>query len=246
MRMIIGGERVASRSGEEIEVLNPATQEVVDTVPAATEEDVNLCLEKALEGKKEWGRTPLYVRTALLKKCSQTLLEHKTELATLLAREMGKPIVQAEIDVEDAAQKFMGYAEKANHLYGEVLPEAQPGVEQDVAFTKREPLGVVVCIVPFNYPLILATQKIAPALAAGNAVIIKPSTDDPLTLIRMTELLLECGIPGNALQIITGKGSAVGKWLVANEKINAVILTGSTDERSESGGRPRPKGNAVG
>ncbi|MGI9952721.1 aldehyde dehydrogenase family protein [Moorellaceae bacterium AZ2] len=233
MKMIIGGERVASRSGEEIKVFNPATQEVVDTVPAATEEDVNLCLEKALEGKKEWGTTPLYVRTALLRQCSQALLEHKTELATLLAREMGKPIVQAEIDVEDAAHKFTGYAEKANHVYGEVMPDMQPGVEQDIVFTRREPLGVVVCIVPFNYPLVLATQKIAPALAAGNAVIIKPSTDDPLTLIRMTELLLECGIPGNALQMITGKGSTVGKWLVANEKINAVSLTGSTEVGKE-------------
>lgn len=232
MRMIIGGAKVGSRWGEEIEVINPATQEVMDKVPAAAEEDVNLCLESAFQGKKEWGATPLYARTAILEKCAEKIRKHKTELAALLSREMGKPIVQAEIDVEGAAHIIKGNAERANHIYGEVMPE-KLGAEKDVVFTKREPLGVVVCIVPFNYPLILATQKIAPALAGGNAVIIKPSTEDPLALIRMTELLLEAGIPENAVQIITGRGAKVGKWLVANNKINAVSMTGSTEAGRE-------------
>lgn len=228
MYMIIGGNKIPPRPGEEIEVINPATQELIDTVPAATKEDVDLCLENAQKGKKEWGNMPLYVRTSILKKCAEVINEHKSELATLLCKETGKPIFQAEIDIDDATHKLMSYAEKANHIYGEVMSDMQPGVEKDIVFTKREPLGVVVCIVPFNYPLILGTQKFAPALAAGNAVIVKPSTENPLTMIRMVELMIECGVPANAFQIVTGRGSTLGKMLVANPKINAVSLTGST------------------
>jgi acyl-CoA reductase-like NAD-dependent aldehyde dehydrogenase len=229
MKMIIGGQKVDASSNEVIEVTNPATREVIDTVPSATEEDIARCLDFAQIGKKEWGNTPVYSRSSILKKSAQVILERKAELADLLSRETGKPIWVAENEVVDAAQKFESYSEKIKHIYGEVMPDAQPGVEKDIVFTRREPLGVVVCIIPFNYPLILATQKIAPALAAGNAIIVKPATDDPLALIRMCEILLECGVPANVLQVVTGKGSAMGKWLVSNPKINAVSLTGSTE-----------------
>ncbi len=229
MKMIIGGRKVDSRSREELPVINPATQELIDTVPSATKDDVDLCLENAIKGKKEWGGTPLYVRTSIMKSSSYALLQQRAELAALLTKESGKPVRVAENEVTDAAQKLMSYAEKANHLYGEVIPDCHPGTEKDIPFTRREPLGIVVCIIPFNYPLILAMQKIAPALAGGNAVIVKPASDNPLTVIRMSEILLECGIPPNALQVITGRGSRVGKWLVANPQINAVSVTGSTE-----------------
>jgi acyl-CoA reductase-like NAD-dependent aldehyde dehydrogenase len=229
MKMIIGGQKVGASSGEEIAVTNPATQEAIDTVPSAAEEDIARCLEYAQLGKKEWGAAPVYARSTILQKAARAILECKAELADLLSRESGKPIWVAENEVVDAASKFESHAEKAKHMCGEVMPDAQPGVEKDIVFTRREPLGVVVCIIPFNYPLILAAQKMAPALAAGNAIIVKPATDDPLALMRMCEILLECGVPMNALQVVTGKGSALGKWLVSTPKINAVSLTGSTE-----------------
>ena len=229
MKMIIGGQKVGASSGEEIQVTNPATQEVIDTVPAATKDDVERCLDFALQGKKEWSAVPAYVRSATIEKGSQALLAHKKELSELLCRESGKSIMMAEIEVISAAMKFQSHAEKVKHIYGDVMPVAQPGIERDIVFTRREPLGVIVCIIPFNYPLILSSQKIAPALAAGNTVIVKPASDDPLTLIRMCEIFLENGIPANALQVVTGRGSTVGQWLVANPKINAVSLTGSTE-----------------
>jgi succinate-semialdehyde dehydrogenase/glutarate-semialdehyde dehydrogenase len=227
MQMIIGGEKVSAKSGEEIRVINPATREFIDTVPAATQEDIELCLKNAQQGKVEWANTPLYVRTAILKKCAEALLAHKEELAALLSKEMGKPITQAELDVDITASKYFGFAEKANHLGSEVMPVEFMG-ENDIIFTRREPLGVVAVIAPFNYPLILSTHKLAPALAAGNAVIVKPASDNPLAVIRLVELFLECGIPANVLQVVTGSGAAVGKWLVDNPEINAVSLTGST------------------
>jgi len=226
--MIIGGEKITPKDGREIKVLNPATQELIDTVPDATQEEIDLCLENAQKGKKEWGLMPLYERTAILKKCAEALMAHKEELATLLCKETGKPIFQAEIDIDDTVGKLIGHAERANHLYTEVISNSQPGTENDIVFTRREPWGVVVCIVPYNYPLILGMQKIAPALAAGNAVIAKPSSENPLALIRMVELMLECGVPANAFQVVTGRGSTVGKWLIQTSKIDAVSLTGST------------------
>ena len=229
MKMLIGGQKVASSSGEEIRVINPATQELIDTIPSATKKDVDRCLANAQQGKKEWSSVPTYKRAAILKKCAQAILEHEPELVELLSKESGKPLYVAKNEVHDAAVKFESYAEKVNHTYGAVMPDVQPGAEKDIVFTRREPLGVVVCITPFNYPLILATQKIGPALAAGNAVILKPATDNPLALIRMCEILLECGIPGNALQVVTGRGPTLGKWLVATPLINAVSLTGSTE-----------------
>lgn len=229
MKMLIGGQKVASSSGEEIKVINPATQELLDTVPSATKDDVDRCLEIAQEGKKAWSSVPTYERASILKKCAQAILEHENELVELLSKESGKPLYVARNEVHDAAVKFESYAEKVNHTYGAVMPDVQPGAEKDIVFTRREPLGVVVCITPFNYPLILATQKIGPALAAGNAVILKPATDNPLALIRMCEIMLACGIPGNALQVVTGRGSTLGKWLVSTPKINAVSLTGSTE-----------------
>ncbi|MGE5542751.1 MAG: aldehyde dehydrogenase family protein [Bacillota bacterium] len=130
MEMIIGGKRVGFDGREECRITNPATREMVDTVPVATRQDVEDCLDNAQRGKREWGGMPLYARTAILRKCSETLIAHKTELATLLAREMGKPVFQGEIDVEDAAHKYMSHAERANHLYGEVMSDMQPGVEK--------------------------------------------------------------------------------------------------------------------
>lgn len=229
MEMIVNGKHLPASDGKTLNVFNPATGELVDTVPAATYEDAQLCLSAAQEGKKEWGSVPLYQRVAIIQKFSRLLHEKADELGPLLCREMGKPIGAAVGEVHLMAGIAQAYSEHANHLYDMGIPDNCAGYSRDHIFTRREPLGVVLCILPFNYPLYIGAHKIIPALLMGNAVIIKPPSYNPLTLIKVTEVLQESGVPANAIQIITGSGSLLGKVLVESDKINAVAFTGSTE-----------------
>ena len=228
MKMIINGQKKDSSSNRIIEIINPFNQELLDTVPSAAEEDLESALEYASKGKKVWGETPLYKRSKILLQFTEKVREQREELSVLLCKETGKTIKEARIEISSVQHIFRNFIEHANHLYGITIPDSQPGGENDIIFTRREPLGVVACIIPFNYPALTYAYKVAPALITGNAVIVKPPSDNPMTLIRMTELLLECGMPENAIQIVTGSGSVVGKYLVESSKINAVSLTGST------------------
>ena len=230
MKMFIGGKAVDATGNKTIDVLNSATQEKVDTVPAATAEDVKKAIEIASLGKKLWAQTPMHERARILLKSAETLEARVEELAILLSTEMGKVIKEARGEVDCAVQILRAYVEKAKHFYGETMTtDTQPGCDKDIIFTRREPLGIVVCISPFNYPVELCMHKVASALSVGNAVIIKPATDNPLTLLRITELMLEAGVPGEVLQIITGQGSLIGNILVESEHVDAVSFTGSTE-----------------
>jgi len=152
------------------------------------------------------------------------------ELAVLLSTEMGKVIREARGEVDCAVQILRAYVEKAKHFYGETITtDSQPACDKDIIFTRREPLGIVACISPFNYPVELCMHKVASALSVGNSVIVKPATDNPLSLIRITELMLGAGVPGEVLQIVTGQGSLIGNILVESEHIDAVSFTGSTE-----------------
>jgi len=229
MDMIINGKHLQASDGKTIAVTNPATGELVDTVPAATREDAELCLAAAQEGKKEWAAVPLYKRVAIIQKFAKLLHEKADELGPILCREMGKPIGAAVGEVHLMAGIAQAYSEHANHLYDMAIPDNCAGFSKDHIYTRREPLGVVLCILPFNYPLYIGAHKIIPALLMGNAVIIKPPSYNPLTLIKVVEVLQESGVPANAIQIITGSGSLLGKVLVESDKINAVAFTGSTE-----------------
>ena len=227
--MIIGGEKVDSRDGKVIEATNPASMELLDTVPSATSEDVERALDIAQEGKRVWAQTPLYERCRKLMAFADLVEENKDELALLLCKETGKAIKDAWAEVGGIPSVVRAYAERAAHLYGSCLSDVQPGTEHDLIITIREPLGVIVCVIPFNFPAGTLAHKIAPALAMGNAVIVKPPSDNPLNNIRMVELLLEAGIPGSVVQVVTGSGSVVGKELIASPKIDGLSLTGSTE-----------------
>ncbi len=229
MKMMIDGKRVDAKDNATIQVLNSATQEFIDTVPAATEEDVRKAIAAAQEGKKVWGDTPQYKRSELLVKCADAIDQNLEALARTLTTEMGKVISEARAEVDCAAQIFRGFAEMANHFYGQTMSEFQKGSETDIIFTKHEPLGVVACITPFNYPAELCYHKVAAALAVGNAVIIKPATDNPLTVMRIAELCWEAGVPGNVLQVVTGQGQKIGRILAEAEGIDKISLTGSTE-----------------
>jgi len=228
-KMIINGEKRDSKDGKIIEVYNPYNGEVIGSVPDATKDDVEKAVAVAQIGKKIWCETPIFERCEVLKKFADKMVENTEMIADIECKETGRPFARCMNDVPAAARTFRRFAEAALHRYGETMPRSEKGFEKDIVFTTYEPLGIMVCIVPFNHPISLYSNKVAPALAAGNAVIVKPPSDDPLVPVVMTELLLECGIPKEVLQIVTGRGGTVGNWLIDNPNIDGVSFTGSTE-----------------
>jgi acyl-CoA reductase-like NAD-dependent aldehyde dehydrogenase len=230
MKMIIDGKAVDASGGATIPVTNPATGKVIDTIPAASEADVKLAVEKAKQGQKIWAKVPLHEKGDILLKFVALVEENKEKLARTLSDETGKPITEARGEIANIPIAFKGFIEKAKHLYGEVIPNGQEkNQEHHVLLTVREPVGVVACVIPFNFPCDLFDQKVAPALLAGNAAIVKPSTDNPLTLCMLTELLVKAGVTNGAIQVLTGRGSQVGNWLCQNPDVHAITFTGSTE-----------------
>ena len=226
MKMLIGGKKVDSRDKRTIDVINPATGAFLDTIPMATREDVDEAVENAKKGQKEWAAIPLLQREKIIHQFLRLLEEHKREIISVCTRECGKHVGTTIFEFNQTPTLFSGYMESAKRMDGKLLV---PGTElghdgktaQDLIMVLHEPLGTVAAIVPFNAPMLLYSFKVAPALAAGNSVIVKPPTDNPLTDIMITELLLEAGVPGNTVQIVTGSGSKVGNWLVQNPGVDA-------------------------
>ena len=237
MKMIINGKEACSSDGKVIEVTNPATGAVIDTVPAATCEDVDRAVTCAKAAQKEWAKVPVYKRAEIMKKFLVLVEENKEALAQTLSAETGKPIVEARAEIGNIFISFEAFSEKAKHLYDKVIPSGlEAGQEKNILITQREPVGVVVCVIPFNFPCDLFDQKVAPALLAGNAAIVKPSTDNPLTLCMLTKLLTEAGVTDGAVQIVTGRGSTVGNALCSHPGVDLITLTGSTEVGIETAG----------
>lgn len=235
MKNIIGKEMLDASNGAVVEVFNPATKALIDTVPNSTIEDVDKVAKVAHEAQKIWENTPMYERGEILKKFVTLVERDKNALAKLLSDETGKPITEAIAEVGNTKMFVEAYVERAKHLYGINIPlGTEPGQENTIQYTMRQPLGVVACIIPFNFPLDLFGQKVPSALIMGNAVIIKPSTYNPLTLTKYTELLLEAGVPAGVVNCIHGQGKVVGQALAAHPLIHCVSLTGSTSAGQET------------
>lgn len=230
MQMIINGKPAAASDGAVLEVINPANGQVVDTVPAATESDVNVAVAAAQAGQKVWAKVPVSEKAEIMMKFLTLVERDKEDLAWTLSRETGKPITEARAEIGNIPISFKAFSERAKHLYGEVIHgEQEPGQQNHILLTTREPIGVVAAVIPFNFPCDLFDQKVAPALLAGNAVIVKPSTDNPLTLCKLTALLVEAGVSDGAIEIVTGRGATAGNWLCAHPGVTAITLTGSTE-----------------
>jgi succinate-semialdehyde dehydrogenase/glutarate-semialdehyde dehydrogenase len=230
MKMIIDGKEAGASDGKTIDVLNPATGKVIDSIPAATEADVKRAVEKAQAGQKKWAAVPVHEKGDILLKFLALVEENKEDLARTLSNETGKPITEARGEIANIPIAFKGFIERAKHLYGEVIPAGiEKGQENHVQIVTREPIGVIACIIPFNFPCDLFDQKVAPSLLAGNAAIVKPSTDNPLTLCKLVALLVKAGVTDGAIEIVTGRGSTVGNWLCQNPGVHAITFTGSTD-----------------
>lgn len=229
MKNLIGYEWKEASNGAKIEVVNPATSELIDTVPNVTLEDVDTAVKVAEVEQKKWAEVPMHQRADILYKFVDLVERDKERLAKLLMTETGKPIKEARGEIANVKIGVYGFIERAKHLYNESIPAGQEaGQEKTMQITVRAPLGVVAAIIPFNFPSDLFCQKIPPALLMGNSIIIKPSNYNPLTLIEYTKLLLEAGVPTGCVQILTGDGPVVGQALAAHPGVHLVSLTGST------------------
>ncbi len=229
MKMIINGEYVKSSNGIDLPVYNPYTGKVVDTVPSATKEDIDFAAKYAVKAQHEWKKVSVYKRVELAYRFLELVNEHKEELAQCLTEESGKPIHQSRIEINNIQISWKAFCEKAKHLYGSVIPAGQEeNHDGDIVITTREPIGVVACVIPFNFPCNLFNQKVAPAILSGNAAIVKPSMDNPLTVGKLVGYLQDAGFPKGVVQFVTGKGSEIGSFISENPDIDALTLTGST------------------
>jgi acyl-CoA reductase-like NAD-dependent aldehyde dehydrogenase len=227
-RLFINGEWRPSSDGATSAVVNPATGEQAATVAAATTADVNAAVAaaKAAFHDGRWSGLSGRERSRVLNRAAVLIRERAEELALTESTDVGKPITFARVvDVATAADQYEYVAALAQQLDGSVRETPLAAH----AFTKREPLGVVAAITPFNFPLILSSTKIAAALAAGNSVVHKPASDTPLSALLMAGILTEAGVPAGVFNVVTGSGGALGDHLVAHPDVNKVAFTGSTE-----------------
>src|SRR2546425_5538754 len=222
-RMFIDGEFVESLSGETFAVENPATEEQIDNVPRSSSADAERAVLAAVKAQDDWRFVPGIEKCELLHGVARKMRERQSDLARLLTEEGGKPLIENMDEVEWVAACFDYYAEVGRHESGRVIPPVQ---RHQINFVMKEPYGVVVCIVPWNYPLLLMSWKVAPALMAGNAVIIKPSEHTPLSTLLLAEIAFQ-ELPRGIVNVVTGYGQEVGEPLVAHRHTHLVAFTGS-------------------
>ena len=228
MKMYVAGQWVDKP--KKIEVTNPFDGSVVDTVPQADKGDVDRALESATRGAKVMARLPGYERYKILKKAADLLEARVEEFGRTITLEEGKIIGEGRTEASRSVQTLTLSAEEAKRIHGETIPfDGAPGATRQFGFTLRVPCGVVVAISPFNFPLNLVCHKVGPALAAGNSVVIKPATDTPLSALKLTEILLEAGLPPEAVQCLTGHGGEIGDLLCADRRVRKITFTGSRD-----------------
>ena len=224
--MFVDGEWVAGHGEEAIEVVNPATEGVVATVPKGTREDAKEALEAAQRAQKAWAELTPLKRASFMMKVAQLIRENREKLANTLTMEQGKPLYESRLEVDGSAAHFEYFAEFARRIEGDVLPSDNP--DQTVMILKL-PIGVVAAITPWNFPSAMVARKIAPALITGNSVVVKPSSSTPLSAVEMVKLIEEAGIPKGVVNLVTGGGSDVGDELCGNKKTGLVTMTGSTE-----------------
>jgi len=225
-QLFINGEWRDAAGGQTIEVVNPATEEVIAEVASAEQADVDAAVaaaRAALDGP--WAKLSARERGRLVWRIGEKLMERADDIARLETLHNGKPIFESrQIEVPAAAECFQYYAGWADKIHGETVPVKG----NFLTYTLREPVGVVAAIVPWNFPLLLTSWKVAPALACGNTVIIKPASQTPLTALALAEIAHEVGLPPGVLNVVTGPGSQVGQMIVEHPGIDKVAFTGDT------------------
>lgn len=223
--MFIGGKSVPSATGKYFPVFNPATEEVIAEVAEGNAADVERAVAAAEAGFEAWSHLTAYKRSRILGDLARALEARFDEFAALECRNQGKPIRHVRgFDIPNAIETLDYYAGMATKVHGTTV-DTGPAMHN---YIKREPYGVVGQIIPWNYPIMMAAWKIAPALAAGNAVVIKPAPYTPLTLLRFAALAKEVGLPDGVLNVVTGMGPVVGRAITRHPRIGKIAFTGST------------------
>ncbi len=228
MKMFLAGQWIDKSA--RIEVRNPFDNSVIDTVPRADAGDVERALAAAVEGALAMRRLSGYERAQILRKAADLLGQRTEKLGRLISSEEGKVLAEGLAEVGRSRETLELSAEEAKRLTGEVLPlDGAPGGAGKLGFTLRVPCGVVAAITPFNFPLNLVCHKVGPALAAGNAVILKPASDTPLSALALVEILLEAGLPPTAISCLTGSGGTLGDAMCSDPRVRKISFTGSRD-----------------
>jgi acyl-CoA reductase-like NAD-dependent aldehyde dehydrogenase len=229
--LVVGGERLPAAEGKNFAVIEPGTGAAMAEVAEAGPEDARRAVDTAVRAFEEgpWPRTSATARGRVLSRASILVRERLEDLARLEARNVGKPIGDARDEIGIVADTLEYWGGAANKIFGETVPIQAPGLD----VTLREPVGVCVLITPWNFPLVISTWKIAPALACGNTIVVKPASYTPLSVLRLAEILVEAGLPPDAISVLPGPGSAVGNALVTDPRVNKVGFTGSTEVGSQ-------------
>ncbi|MFB6207261.1 MAG: aldehyde dehydrogenase [Haloglomus sp.] len=222
-RLYIDGEWRAAGDGGTLTTADPATGDPLAEVAAATERDVDAAVGAARRAFEEWRRTPPDERGRIVHRVGQLIRDHQDELATIESLDQGKPESQAESDIGGAARYFEYYAGAADKIEGRTVPVGQDQVD----YTVREPYGVSAQITPWNFPANLFARGVAPALVAGNAVVVKPAPQTPLSTLRLAELCAEAGVPDGVVNVVTGEGEPAGAALAGHENVDTITFTGS-------------------
>src|SRR5437773_7900408 len=222
----IGGAWVGSSSGETVADRNPAhTGEVLGQATVSTSDDVRHAIDAAERAFREWRATPAPQRGDMVRKAADLMERRREELARLLTEEEGKVLAESFAEVDRAIANVRFAAGQATRLTGETIPSAQRGT---FIYTVREPLGVVACITPWNFPIAIPAWKLAPALVAGNAVVFKPATLTPLCAAQVVQCFIDGGVPDGVLNMILGPGDALSRAIIDDERVKAISFTGSS------------------
>lgn len=227
-KLLIDGQWVDA--GPLMEVKNKYDGIGIGTVPTARKEDVDAAIDSAERAEDVMADMPAYKRAEILLKTAALLRERSDDLAKTIAAEAGKALKFARAEVERAISTFTIAAEEAKRLHGETIPlDAVPAGEGYFGFWIRRPVGVIAAISPFNFPLNLVAHKVAPALASGNTLVLKPASTTPLAAVKLCQILMEAGLPAGAINLVVGSGGTVGEWLVTDPRVDKITFTGSPD-----------------
>lgn len=228
---LVNGEWVNSTSGNFVEIKSPLDNSLLGRVPAMAKEEVDIAVQTAKEAQRKWKNTTIHERAEILYKSADILLGNIDELSELMMMEIAKDIKSCRSEVSRTADFIKFTADTAKNLSGESIPgDSFPGFKNNkVSIVKREPLGVVLAISPFNYPINLSASKIAPGLMAGNSVVLKSATQGSLCGLYLARVFEEAGVPAGVLNTITGRGSEIGDYITTHKGINFINFTGSTE-----------------
>jgi succinate-semialdehyde dehydrogenase / glutarate-semialdehyde dehydrogenase len=229
--MLIGGARVESESGGRFDVADPATGEVVGSVPNGTEPDVVAAIDAAAAALPAWAAAPARERARLLQRSATLIRERVDEIASVMTAEQGKPIAESRGEVEYAASFFEWFAGEAERVYGHTVPPQNPN---DRILVLRQPVGVCAAITPWNFPAAMLTRKLGPAIAAGCPSIVKPASATPLTAVLIVQAIEDAGAPAGLVNLVTSRNSSmVAETLFADPRVRKVSFTGSTEVGKE-------------